>query len=225
MKSVGERIKYFRKKRKMTQEQLAELTGIHPVSIRKYETNKMQPQIEQIERIASTLQVNANAIIGYNGAPTRVDTVGDLMGLLMTLYRARVLLIVGKRNKDLEIEPDSAKITINPSLAGFFRVLSPNDSENSISLNDVIVTLNDTDYLQEFLTWAVCCLGYEEMMRATTEPLEMSSFIEERLEEIELHMLSNAEPLNQFQTDSPYLLGHIPDENADDYNLLFSKKP
>ena len=225
MKTVGERIKYFRKKRKMTQEQLAELTGIHPVSIRKYETNKMQPQIEQIERIASTLQVNANAIIGYNGAPTRVDTVGDLMGLLMTLYRARVLLIVGDHDEDFSIKPETAKITINPALAGFFRVLSPNDSENSIDLSDIIVTLHDTDCLQDFLTWAVCCLGYEEMKRATTDQNEMSGFIEERLEELELHMLSDSTPLNQFQTDSPYLLGHIPDENADDYNLLFSEKP
>ena len=225
MKSVGERIKYFRKERKMTQEQLAELTGIHPVSIRKYETNKMQPQIEQIERIASTLQVNANAIIGYNGAPTRVDTVGDLMGLLMTLYRARVLLIVGDHDEDFSIKPETAKITINPALAGFFRVLSPNDSENNISLSDIIVTLQDTDRLQDFLTWAVCFLGYEEIKQATTDQNEMSGFIEERLEELELHMLSDSTPLNQFQTDSPYLLGHIPDENADDYNLLFSKKP
>ena len=225
MKTVGERIKYFRKERKMTQEQLAELTGIHPVSIRKYETNKMQPQIEQIERIASTLQVNANAIIGYNGAPTRVDTVGDLMGLLMTLYRARVLLIVGDHDEDFSIKPETAKITINPALAGFFRVLSPNDSENSIDLSDITVTLHDTDCLQDFLTWAVCCLGYEEMKRATTDQNEMSGFIEERLEELELHMLSDSTPLNQFQTDSPYLLGHIPDENADDYNLLFSEKP
>ena len=225
MKTVGERIKYFRKERKMTQEQLAELTGIHPVSIRKYETNKMQPQIEQIERIASTLQVNANAIIGYNGAPTRVDTVGDLMSLLMTLYRARVLLIVGDHDEDFSIKPETAKITINPALAGFFRVLSPNDSENSIDLSDISVTLHDTDCLQDFLTWAVCCLGYEEMKRATTDQNEMSGFIEERLEELELHMLSDSTPLNQFQTDSPYLLGHIPDENADDYNLLFSEKP
>ena len=225
MKSVGERIKYFRKKRKMTQEQLAELTGIHPVSIRKYETNKMQPQIEQIERIAATLQVNANAIIGYNGAPTRVDTVGDLMGLLMTLYRARVLLIVGDHDEDFSIKPETAKITINPALAGFFRVLSPNDSENSSGLSDIIVTLRDTDCLQDFLTWAVCCLGYEEMKRATTEQLEMSGFIEERLEEIELHMLSNAEPLNQYMSDSPYLLGHIPDKMDDDFSPLFSENP
>lgn len=63
------------------------------------------------------------------------------------------------------------------------------------------------------------------MKRATAEQLEMSGFIAERLEDPELHMLSDSTPLNQFQTDSPYLLGHIPDKNADDYNLLFSKKP
>ena len=52
MLTVGDKIKYFRKQRGMTQAQLAELTGIHPVSIRKYEINKMQPQSQQIERIA-----------------------------------------------------------------------------------------------------------------------------------------------------------------------------
>ena len=33
MLTVGDKIKYFRKQRGMTQAQLAELTGIHPVSI------------------------------------------------------------------------------------------------------------------------------------------------------------------------------------------------
>ena len=51
----------------------------------------------------------------------------------------------------------------------------------------------------------------------------MSGFIEERLEELELYMLSDSTPLNEFQTNSPYLPGHIPDENTDDYDLLFSE--
>ena len=95
MKTVGDRIRYFRKDRKMTQDKLAELTGIHPVSIRKYETNKMQPQIEQIERIASVLDVNVSAIVGYNSKPSIVRTVGDLTGVLMMLYKAHVLMIIG----------------------------------------------------------------------------------------------------------------------------------
>ena len=39
--TIGEKIKYCRKQIGITQDKLAELTGIHPVSIRKYETNKM----------------------------------------------------------------------------------------------------------------------------------------------------------------------------------------
>ena len=38
--TIGEKIKYCRKQIGITQDKLAELTGIHPVSIRKYETNK-----------------------------------------------------------------------------------------------------------------------------------------------------------------------------------------
>ena len=40
-----------------SQNKLAELTGCHPVSIRKYETNKMQPQPPQLEKIAAALGV------------------------------------------------------------------------------------------------------------------------------------------------------------------------
>ena len=53
--TIGEKIKYFRTRIGITQAKLAELSGIHPVSIRKYETNKMVPQAPQIDRIAETL--------------------------------------------------------------------------------------------------------------------------------------------------------------------------
>ena len=42
--TIGKKIKYLREHRGMTQAELAEATGIHPVSIRKYETDKMTPQ-------------------------------------------------------------------------------------------------------------------------------------------------------------------------------------
>ena len=42
--TIGEKIKYFRTRIGITQAKLAELSGIHPVSIRKYETNEMVPQ-------------------------------------------------------------------------------------------------------------------------------------------------------------------------------------
>ena len=83
--TIGEKIKYCRKQIGITQDKLAELTGIHPVSIRKYETNKMQPQPPQLEKIAAALGVSYNALNGSDTAGLRLETVGDLMGVLMVL--------------------------------------------------------------------------------------------------------------------------------------------
>ena len=63
--NIGERIRTIRKNKGITQLRLAELAGIHPVSIRKYETGKMQPQIFQIEKIAKALKVSPTKIAGW----------------------------------------------------------------------------------------------------------------------------------------------------------------
>ena len=60
--TIGEKIKYFRTRIGITQAKLAELSGLHPVSIRKYETNKMVPQAPQIDRIAEALGISSFAI-------------------------------------------------------------------------------------------------------------------------------------------------------------------
>ena len=39
--TIGDRIKHYRTRVKMTQNNLAELSAVHPVSIRKYETNRV----------------------------------------------------------------------------------------------------------------------------------------------------------------------------------------
>lgn len=46
--AAGEKIKRYRKSLGITRNELAERSGIHPVTIRKYETNKLVPKIEQI---------------------------------------------------------------------------------------------------------------------------------------------------------------------------------
>ena len=59
--TIGEKIKYFRTRIGITQAKLAELSGIHPVSIRKYETNRMVPGVEMLSRIAKVLNVSLYA--------------------------------------------------------------------------------------------------------------------------------------------------------------------
>lgn len=100
MLTIGDRIRYFRKVRAITQAKLAESSGIHPVTIRKYETNKMTPQPPQILKIAVALDVNYGAISGTNDFHPRLSTVGDLMGLLMWLHKTRFLTMDGERGED-----------------------------------------------------------------------------------------------------------------------------
>ena len=49
--TLGERIRFCRKSSGLTQDQLAEITGIHTVSINKYEKDKMVPKPDPLEAI------------------------------------------------------------------------------------------------------------------------------------------------------------------------------
>ena len=67
--NVGEKIREERKKKKLTQKQLAELTGIAEITIRKYEGGKFKPKNENLNKIASALNVDAETLQPY----TRID--------------------------------------------------------------------------------------------------------------------------------------------------------
>ena len=97
--TIGEKIKYFRKRIGITQAKLAELSGIHPVSIRKYETNKMVPQAAQIDRLAEALSVSSFALAGIENN-IRLETVGDFMGLMIMLIKTKIVSINGEREEN-----------------------------------------------------------------------------------------------------------------------------
>lgn len=78
MTYVGDKIKEYRKKRGITQAKLAELTGIHPVSIRKYEAGMMEPRLPQLQRIADALEINAFLLQEEPYPKLRMETEEDV---------------------------------------------------------------------------------------------------------------------------------------------------
>lgn len=56
--TVGKNIKRIRKEKGLTQKKLGELCGIAEPTIRKYESDKLNPKIETVDKIASALRVN-----------------------------------------------------------------------------------------------------------------------------------------------------------------------
>lgn len=57
--SVGENIRYFRKKANLTQEQLAKKMGVSAQMIYKWENGKSNPKIETVRKIASALDISS----------------------------------------------------------------------------------------------------------------------------------------------------------------------
>ena len=192
--TIGEKIKYFRAKKKITQDALAELCGIHPVSIRKYETNKMQPQPPQIERIALALDVSFTALNGVSNSYLRLETVGDLMGLLMVMYDSGIIQVKGKRNLDGSVPEDICEIKFNPILPKFFELFS---IKKIIKLEDIIIGIKDTQILSDFLSWDKISYTYtKSVIYATNDDIPMLEELLAYKNAIELELMSSTIPLD-----------------------------
>ncbi len=61
--SFDKHLLQFRKARGLTQEQMAQLTGIHVNSIKVYESGKTQPSLDAFKRIVKTLAVSADELL------------------------------------------------------------------------------------------------------------------------------------------------------------------
>lgn len=56
--TIGEKIRNLRKEKGLTQKSLGELCGINEANIRKYESNKQNPKVITLKKIADALDVN-----------------------------------------------------------------------------------------------------------------------------------------------------------------------
>ena len=156
--TIGDKIRYLRTRMGITQGELADLSGIHPVSIRKYETNKMTPQAQQIERIAEALGVSSFAISGIENN-IRLETKGDFMGLLLMLIKTNLLVIKGERSEDDGLIPETVSFEINPFVSQFF---SANANATDLNADSIAFKLKSDEIFQDILKWEKITYGYEK---------------------------------------------------------------
>ena len=156
--TIGEKIKYFRLRMGITQAKLAELSGIHPVSIRKYETNKMIPQTPQIDRIADALGVSSFSISGIENN-IRLETIGDFMGVLIMLIKTNIVTIEGERGEDSVYKAETVSFKVNPLIAKFFNVKT---GEQEFDANTIMFYLKKSNLLDDILKWEKINYGYEK---------------------------------------------------------------
>lgn len=67
--NIGTKIMNLRKEKHFTQPYLAELLGISYMTVRRWETGKSKPSLDQINHLAEVLNVPAQYLIGFTDNP------------------------------------------------------------------------------------------------------------------------------------------------------------
>ena len=72
MESIGDRIRIARKEKNISQEELAEAIGSTKSAISRYESDKRQPRIEQLQRIAEVLGITVEYFLSGGAEVSQV---------------------------------------------------------------------------------------------------------------------------------------------------------
>ena len=164
--TIGEKIKYVRKLYHMSSAELAERTGIHPVSIRKYESNKMVPQSAQIERLAAAFHLSPAIFSGITDMRFDFQYSGDCLGMLIMLYTSGALIINGERDEKSILKKETVKFTVSPLLQKFLQF---SEKGRTLSFEDVNVLIKDNDTLDRFIFWEFMYNRRDELYDAYME--------------------------------------------------------
>ena len=139
--TIGQRIRYYRQLRGMTQQQLASETGLHYVSIRRYEADMREPMPEQIRCLADALQVSYFALAGLDIGKLDANRESDLMSLLMLLTDSGMLDI-----------HDQTAFSLHGCITDAFN-LHIKDTDQTLPLNGIDLIPKSTTTAQSIIDW------------------------------------------------------------------------
>ena len=77
---IAEKIKTFRKAKKLSQKELSERSEINLSIIKKYETGYRNPKPDQLIKIANALEISSVELL-----PIKISNVNDILALLMKI--------------------------------------------------------------------------------------------------------------------------------------------
>ena len=105
---IAEKIKRYRKLKNMSQDMLADASGINVSMIKKYECGIRNPKPEQLLKIANALGISINALYSHD-----INTVSDVITLLMKLHEQTALNIAGDKDEAGDYIPESIRLSFD----------------------------------------------------------------------------------------------------------------
>jgi transcriptional regulator with XRE-family HTH domain len=99
--TLGEKIKFARSKKNISQQELSEKAGTHQKNISKYEKDAVVPSATTLKKIADILEVTSDYLLGDEN----IETIKDLALL--------------KQFKEIDNLPDEDKSALMKVISGF----------------------------------------------------------------------------------------------------------
>lgn len=106
--TTGEKIKYFRNIRGISQEILGQLSGINPATIKKYEYGIRNPKPDQLLKITNALGISINVFMDFD-----IETVSDVLSLIFKMDEQIGLNFEAEKNKEGKYIPSTMKISFS----------------------------------------------------------------------------------------------------------------
>ena len=145
--NTGEKIKFFRTLNKMTQRTLGDACGIGEATIRKYELGIRNPKPAQLKKIAQALDIGENVLLDIPLSSLSVETVGDVLALLLLLESKIGATYVAPTNSKGDI--DCSKLSIHFENEKVNELLSRWIAECKIAKNGKSFAIKNKDTFSE----------------------------------------------------------------------------
>lgn len=140
---LGEKIKKFREEKKMTQIEIAEILGLKPATISKYETGILEPNIESLKKLAELFDVSIDELLKEdNFDVSKINVLEVLreqkeMGLKGNLYHNTQIIFAYNTN-----HIEGSKLTEDQTRYIYETNTLLTEKDSITDLDDVLETAN-----------------------------------------------------------------------------------
>ena len=109
--TTGEKIKYFRNMRGISQEMLGQLSGINSATIKKYEYGIRNPKPDQLLKIANALGISINIFMDFD-----IETVSDVLSLLFKMDEQIDMKFEAEKDEEGNFKPSTVKMSFKNNM-------------------------------------------------------------------------------------------------------------
>ena len=140
----GERLKYLREKKGLTQKDVATRLGLEPAAISKYELDMREPNIEALKKLATIFNVSIDYLLGRTSDVFTSEADKDVLDLSLIKDKYNLLSKKIYKLKDVYTNDSTISDVVNELCCGVGKTTYAESKINTnISFKNIIEILDD----------------------------------------------------------------------------------